>query len=72
MHEVAESKLVELAIPTVLFSRIYKLEILELVNAGEKHCWYCEFNELALCDLVHFLQFIDVFLEVRRVGRACG
>ena len=33
MHEVAEIKLVELAIPTVLFSRIYKLEILELDDA---------------------------------------
>ena len=33
MHEDAESKLVELARPTVLLSCIYKLEILELDDA---------------------------------------
>ena len=51
---------------------IVELWNLELVNAGEKHRWSCEFDGLALCNLVHFLQFADVSREVRRVGRACG
>ena len=33
MHEVAESKLVKIARPTVLFSRIYELELPELDDA---------------------------------------
>ena len=51
---------------------IVELWKFELFNAGENHHWSCEFDKLALCDLVHLLHFVDVSLEVRRVGQACG
>ena len=36
------------------------------------YCWLCKFNELAQKNLVHFLQFTDVSLEVLLVRRARG
>ena len=51
---------------------IIELWNFDLVDAGENHHWSCEFDELALCDIVHLLQFTDVSHEVWRVGRACG
>ena len=64
------------AIVLVVFGRvgisIAELWKFKLVDAVEKHRWSCEFDEIALCNLVHFLQFTDVSLEVRSVGRARG
>ena len=51
---------------------IGELQKFELVGAGEKHRWSCDFVEFALCGLMHFLQFVDVSLKVRSVGRARG
>ena len=44
----------------------------ELVNVGEKYCWSCEFDKLALCNLVHFLLFADVSRKVQSFGWDCG
>ena len=64
------------AIVFVVFRRvglgIVELWNFELVNAGENHRWSCNFDKLALSDPVHFLQFTDVSLEVRRIGWARG
>ena len=61
------------AIVLVIFRRvglgIVKLWNFELVDVGENHRWLCDFDELILCNLVHFLQFFDVSREVRRVVR---
>ena len=40
----------------------------ELVGVIEKHCWSCDCVEIALRDLVHFLQFADVSHEDWHVG----
>ena len=47
---------------------IVELWNFELVNAGENHRWLCEFDKLALRDLVHFIQFADMPHKVRRAG----
>ena len=44
----------------------------DLIYAGENHSCLCEFDKLFLYNLVHFLQFTDVSLEVRRVGWSRG
>ena len=64
------------AIVLVVFRRI-SLGIVEFwkfefFNTGENHRWSCDFNMLALYNLVNLLQFSDVSCEVRRVGRASG
>ena len=64
------------AIVLVVFRRvslsIVKLWNFELVDAGEKHSWSCEFDELALHDLVRFLQFAAFSCKVWLVGRDRG
>ena len=39
---------------------IVELWNFELVNAVEKHRWLWDFYDLALCNLMHFLQFTDL------------
>ena len=64
------------AIVLVVFRRvglgIVELWKFELINLGEKHHWSCEFENIYLYNLVHLLQFTDISLEVRRIGRARG
>ena len=64
------------AIVLVVFWRvclgIVELWNSELVNAGEKHLCSSKLDEISLCNLVHFLQFTDVYLEVRYVCWDCG
>ena len=49
------------AIVLVVFRRvgigIFELWKFKFVNAGEKDRWSCKFDELALCEHVHLLQF---------------
>ena len=47
---------------------IVEFWLFQLVDTGEKHPWSCKFDNLALCNLVHFLQFTDMSVEVQRVG----
>ena len=60
------------AIVLVVFQRvglgIVKLWKFELANAGKNYRWLREFENISLCDLVHFLQFTDMSREVRHVG----
>ena len=51
---------------------IIELWNFDLADAGGKHRWLCEFDDLTLCDLVYLLQFTGVSHEVWRVGRARG
>ena len=51
---------------------IFKLWNFELVNGGEKYLRSCEFDKLALWNLVHFLHFFDVSCESRVLAELVG
>ena len=49
-----------------------EIRMVDLVGLVEKLHWCGDFIDLKFCDLVHLLNFLDVALEFRRVGRARG
>ena len=61
---------------SVIFGRggpiIGKLLRIKLVGMGEEIICLRDWIDLLFCNLVHMLEFLDVALELRSVGRARG